>query len=457
MQLKKIVDSPCGIRYMLDQLDLQSGYARRWLLDRGMMTSADEILAEYDRLRRFMAYVESLEPTLLHTLLFKLQALKDIRTTIKNLSQRATLDDIELFEVKHLAILSTDVFQLLRAADMHEVVCVPNLEEVISILDPDGMKIATFYVYDSYCAELRELRNKIRLHPEQEDLLFEANEIEATVRADLCKKLFPYAAVIEQAQAALAQLDVILAKARQIQSIGLTVPGVSVNGTTCYRDLFHPQVKASLANDNRLFQPVDIQFDHTPTLITGANMGGKTVVLKTLTLCQYLFQFGFGIPASGAEIAVRDEIFFCIGDEQSIERGLSSFAAEMKNIDAVIKASRQQKRILALIDEPARTTNPTEGSALVEALIKVLDGRDMSLVLTTHYDINPGHAHCLRVKGFVDGRMNYTLVEVDGGEVPHEALNIAESLDIDRQWISEARRLLETAAAPHHIVKQQLI
>jgi len=457
MQLKKIVDSPCGIRYMLDQLDLQSGYARRWLLDRPMMTSADEILAEYDRLRRFLAYVESLEPTHLHTLLFKLQGLKDIRTTIKNLSQRATLDDIELFEVKHLAILSTDVFHLLRAADMHEVVCVPDLEEVISILDPDGMKIATFYVYDSYCAELRELRNKIRLHPEQEDLLFEANEIEASVRADLCKKLFPYAAVIEQAQAALAQLDVILAKARQIQSIGLTIPGVSINGTTCYKDLFHPQVKASLANDNRSFQPVDIQFDHTPTLITGANMGGKTVVLKTLTLCQYLFQFGFGIPASGAEIAVRDDVFFCIGDEQSIERGLSSFAAEMKNIDAVIKASRQNKKILALIDEPARTTNPTEGSALVEALIKVLDGRDMSLVLTTHYDINPGHAHCLRVKGFEDGRMNYTLVEVDGGEVPHEALNIAESLDIDRQWISEARRLLETAAAPHHIVKQQLI
>ena len=457
MQLKKIVDSPCGIRYMLDQLDLQSGYARRWLLDRPMMTSADEILAEYDRLHRFLAYVESLEPTHLHTLLFKLQGLKDIRTTIKNLSQRATLDDIELFEVKHLAILSTDVFHLLRAADMHEVVCVPDLEEVISILDPDGMKIATFYVYDSYCAELRELRNKIRLHPEQEDLLFEANEIEASVRADLCKELFPYAAVIEQAQAALAQLDVILAKARQIQSIGLTIPGVSINGTTCYKDLFHPQVKASLANDNRSFQPVDIQFDHTPTLITGANMGGKTVVLKTLTLCQYLFQFGFGIPASGAEIAVRDDVFFCIGDEQSIERGLSSFAAEMKNIDAVIKASRQNKKILALIDEPARTTNPTEGSALVEALIKVLDGRDMSLVLTTHYDINPGHAHCLRVKGFEDGRMNYTLVEVDGGEVPHEALNIAESLDIDRQWISEARRLLETAAAPHHIVKQQLI
>ena len=46
-------------------------------------------------------------------------------------------------------------------------------------------------------------------------------------------------------------------------------------------------------------------------MITGANMGGKTVVLKTLTLCQYLFQYGFGIPAQSADIAVKDEVFFC--------------------------------------------------------------------------------------------------------------------------------------------------
>ena len=96
-------------------------------------------------------------------------------------------------------------------------------------------------------------------------------------------------------------------------------------------------------------------------------MGGKNVVLKTLTLCQYLFQYGVGIPAKNADIAVKDEVYFCIGDEQSIEKGLSSFAAEMKNIDAVIKASRGKRKLLALIDEPARTTNPKEGTALVSA------------------------------------------------------------------------------------------
>jgi hypothetical protein len=66
--------------------------------------------------------------------------------------------------------------------------------------------------------------------------------------------------------------------------------------------------------------------------------------------------------------------------------------------------------------------------------------------MTTHYDIEPGDAHCLRVKGLVDGEMDYSLVEVHDGEVPHEALNIAHSLNIDSQWLNEARRLLGDAS-----------
>ena len=143
-------------------------------------------------------------------------------------------------------------------------------------------------------------------------------------------------------------------------------------------------------------------------------------------------------------MTVVDDVYFCIGDEQSVEKGLSSFAAEMKKIDAVIRASREDRKILALIDEPARTTNPTEGAALVTALLKVLSGKRMSLVMTTHYDIEPGKARCLRVKGFENGQMNYQLVEVRDGEVPHEALNIAQSLGIDAEWISAAREILNS-------------
>ena len=430
---------------MIDQLELQSGYARRWLLDTEMMTRAEDIVACYDALHHFVEFVERVDKIHIDTLLFKLQGLKDIRTTIRNLAGKQVLDDIELFEVKHLAILAGDVAKLLKQHDLDSVVAIPPLDQVIHILDPDGMKIATFYIYDSYCEQLKQLRSQMRQHPDQQDdLILQADALEDSVRADLSERLRPFATAIEQAQLALARTDVLMAKAMQMRAMGLTFPELSLDGMCRYEGIFHPQVQAAVTSHGRKYQPVDIAYGLQPTLITGANMGGKTVVLKTLTLCQLLFQFGFGIPAAQARIDVKDEIYFCIGDEQSVEKGLSSFAAEMKNIDAVIKASRMNKKLLALIDEPARTTNPTEGAALVSALLRVLDGKDMSLVMTTHYDIEPGKAHCLRVKGFENGEMDYRLVEVRDGEVPHEALNIAQNLGIDTEWIETARAMLAT-------------
>ena len=438
---------------MLDKLELQSGFARRSLLDMEMFTDTADIQGSYDVLRHFARFLETTDRARVTTLLFKLQALKDIRTTIKNLEQHATLDDIELFELKHLAILAVDVKKLLTEHGMERVVEIPDLDKVVDILDPDGLKIATFYVYDSYCQQLKDLRVQMRQHPElQDELLLEAGELELEVRTGLSKQLCAFAPVIRQALTALAQIDIYLAKAAQMKQMGLCFPVISTDGTTRYRGLFHPQVKEALEANARQFQPVDISFDLKPTLITGANMGGKTVVLKTVTLCQYLFQFGFGIPATNAVIDVKSQVFFCIGDEQSVEKGLSSFAAEMRNIDAVIKASRKERKLLALIDEPARTTNPTEGAALVAALLQVLATADMSLILTTHYDIEPGEARCLRVKGFEDGVMNYSLIEVHDGEVPHEALNIAEALGIDTQWISQARTMIDIHAKNNRLL-----
>ena len=443
MQLRDHIESPCGLRYVFEQLELQSGYTRRWMLDMPMMRTGEEIAQSYATLRQFVDFIGRVDTPYINTLQFRLQGLKDIRTTIKNLENKAVLDDIELFEVKHLAILAVDVAERLKAHEMDNAVEVPDLNEVITILDPDGLKMATFYVYDSYCQELRDLRAQMRQHPDkQEDLLLECAEIEEGVRRDLSKQLYRFAKPLEEAQMALARIDMNLAKALQMKQLGLCFPTISKDDTSHYEAMFHPQVKDALAQRKRAFQPVSLTFGQKPTLITGANMGGKTVVLKTLTLCQYLFQYGFGIPAKKADISVKDEIFFCIGDEQSIEKGLSSFAAEMKNIDAVIKASRENRKIVALIDEPARTTNPTEGTALVSALVKVLRGDNVSLVMTTHYDIEPTDARCLHVKGFESGTMNYELVEVQDGEVPHEALNIAESLGIDAEWISEARGIL---------------
>lgn len=445
MRLKQLIDQPCGLKYMLDNLDTHSGYTRRMLLDTEMPENSIFIENNYKILNEFYNVVTQKEnQNQINNLQFKLCNLKEIQGTINHLKSKYVLDDIELFEVKHLALLSLDIQLIMNNLQLNESVFIPNLEEVVKILDPDGMKIATFYIYDSYSPRLSELRRMMKVNEDFDEALFnEANSIEDEIRAKLSMQLSRFADELEAAQKSLAFIDLNLAKAYQMIKYNLCFPTISENGETEYVGMFNPEVKDALEQRNSTFQPVDISFWNKPTLITGANMGGKTVVLKTLTLCQYMFQFGFGIPAAKANIAVKDAIYFCIGDEQSIEKGLSSFAAEMKKIDAVIKASRRNGKILALVDEPARTTNPKEGTALVSALVKVLEVENVSLVMTTHYDIEPTDSRRLRVKGFEDGKMNYELMEVKDGEVPHEALNIAESLGIDEEWIEIAKKIIE--------------
>ena len=102
------IESPCGLRYVFEQLELQAGYTRRWMLDMPMMRTGEEIAQSYAVLRQFVDFIDRVDTPYINTIQFRLQGLKDIRTTIKNLGHPAVLDDIELFEVKHLAILAVD-------------------------------------------------------------------------------------------------------------------------------------------------------------------------------------------------------------------------------------------------------------------------------------------------------------------------------------------------------------
>lgn len=442
MRLKQLIDSPCGLKYMIDNLDTHSGYTRRLLLDTEMPKDEFEIKTKYQILKEFYNVVNQKENlNQINTLQFKLCNLKEIQSTINHLKNKYILDDIELFEVKHLAILASDIQVIIEKLHLDDCVFIPNLEDVVSILDPDGMKISTFYIYDSYNERLKELRRLMKGRDEFDEALFvEASSIEDEVRAKLSMRLSKYADDLEAAQKALAFIDLNLAKAFQMIKMNLVFPIISRDGETEYEGLFNPEIKEIL---DEKFQPIDIRFGTHPTIIMGTNMGGKTVVLKTLALCQYLFQYGFGIPAAEAKIMIQNDLFLCTTDEQSVRKGLSSFAAEMKNINEIVNTSRMKSNFLALIDEPARTTNPTEGTALVSALVKVLQEKQMSLIIVTHYNINTYNNRCLRVRGFENGRMNYEIVEVKNGEVPHEALNIAESLGVDSEWLEEARRVVE--------------
>lgn len=433
MKFREIVESPCGIRYLFDELGLQSGYARKVLLDREMMVDSDQIDAAYARLRTYFNLVVS-DRRRVEDMRFRLQGLRDISGTLSALAEGATLDEIEFFEIKHMAMLAE------KLSDA------TYLDSVIGILDPDGLKIGTFYLYDSYSVELRRLRAAVEVDPDdaqtQELLVNEEDRLKKVIS----DKLRPYARQLSETLREMAELDISLAMAVQMNVEGLEIP--SSGSETKITGMFHPGVRAVLRAKGREFQAVDFAFKRgEPATVIGANMGGKTVALKTLCMLQYLYQFGFGLPVASAVMTPFDDIRFCIGDEQDEKTGLSSFAAEMQRIDRAVAAVQQGGRVLLLVDEPARTTNPVEGTALVSALLELLaDKPNLALVMTTHYTVE--HAgQCWRVQGLLPGSkgrtMDYRLVPTASHEVPHEALNIARELGIDPHWIELADTIMK--------------
>ncbi|MEG0517676.1 MAG: hypothetical protein RR555_02245 [Bacteroidales bacterium] len=484
MTFKSFIDSPCGIRYMYDTLKLQSPCGRKMLLESRMMRSIKEVEKSYSELREMYDLTGCKQAV--NSLLEKLHCLRDISGTIARVKMGAVLDDIELFEVKYLAILAEDMREAVAKMGIKSMK-LPDLRQVVNILDPNGLKICSFYVYDAYSAELREVRSTIKgiqsrleagekeaqktvysvlerevrlqrqdhelqnpnhaeesgLRSRLQDLTGRMLELEGEIRRELSGSLKKFADDLDSALRELAKLDVLLAKSLQIREMDLCFPEISMDCKTFYKGMFHPQIKEVLQNKGKEFISIDIEFALEPVTIIGANMGGKTVVLKMTALCQLLFQFGFGIPAQEAYVDIKNNMLLCIGDEQNDLSGLSSFAAEIKAIDHVLCRVKRGERILALIDEPARTTNPVEGTALVSGLLRVLHKKEVSVLLTTHYNIEENFYKRLRVRGLNNGVMDYRLQEVFSGEIPHEAVEIAKSLEIDKEWIGETIKVLK--------------
>ena len=150
-----------------------------------------------------------------------------------------------------------------------------------------------------------------------------------------------------------------------------------------------------------------------------------------------------------------DEIQTSIGDEQDELSGLSSFAAEMLRINEIVERVKAGKRVLVLIDELARTTNPLEGRAIVNGVVSFLTEYGAMSLVTTHYSRIVAPCRKLRVRGFVEEKIqgqvtwknindfiDYSLEEDQGGEVPHEALRIAALLGVDKMLLERAEESL---------------
>ncbi|WP_314006421.1 endonuclease MutS2 [uncultured Streptococcus sp.] len=223
-----------------------------------------------------------------------------------------------------------------------------------------------------------EPREVVKLSEEIASLRADERYEMLRILQEISERVRPHAVEIANDAWIIGHLDLIRAKVRFIQEMQAVVPKLSEQEEIQLLQVRHPLVKNAVAND------IHFGKDLTAIVITGPNTGGKTIMLKTLGLTQVMAQSGFPILADkGSRVAVFDQIFADIGDEQSIEQSLSTFSSHMTNIVQILGQVNQNS--LLLLDELGAGTDPQEGAALAMAILEDLRLRQVKTMATTHY------------------------------------------------------------------------
>ncbi len=460
-----------------------------------------ELEREVAAVNRLNAMVKDKQPQLIEALT-QLARLRELRGTFSRLDKNDLLDDTEFFELKsslNIFYRLSKLTDLLRAADIF----LEDTSVAAALLNPDGKYNPSFHIYSSYSSALAEIRarkkelerqisqsagaERATLLQQRSFVIAEEDQEEDRIRRDLGAKLAEWLPQMKHNTEACGLLDFRLAKADLANRWGGALPVIlDEDCPAIITNAKNPQVSALLKNQGLEFTPLSIELRSGSTVLSGANMGGKSVALKTFFLALLMTQLGYLPVCERLQTPLYDFFAFEASLEGDVFRGLSSFGLEAVKIRDHYRRSQTQRGLIVL-DEPCRGTNPSEATAIVQALCNQYGASDSSFLIATHYHVSPKPGiRFYQVKGInpevlstlestqgknhvpqadsssqtagvsafalhtqredlirvrkIQNLMDYQLEEVDGlHPTPSGAIKIAELLGVDEALISEMK------------------
>lgn len=407
-----------------------------------------------------------------------LMQLRDIRATVGQLKEQA-LDQVELFELKRYLLLLRGLaadFDQLQASAHWEGLLLRDVPEALAILDPENSGNPAFSLRDQWSAELAEARAEKQaiekriaqaageareaLLLQRTAIVLRESEAEQRLCAKLSEKLTPYAETLTHSLDTLGHLDLLLAKAALVKELGGVQPALT-DRELSFGNMVHPAIRDSLKHQGAAFTPLSLSLAPGAAVLTGANMGGKSVCLKTLALNVYLVHCGLFPFAERAAVPFFDSLCLIRGEGEDGREGLSSFGGELMAADAAARAV-QQGFCLVLFDEFARGTNPAEAVKLQQGALSYFDASGSVCLFVTHYEAVAARAsrrfltRGIRDMNVAEGRrmieagadkltilrrfMDYGIEEITDAAVPQKALSVAELLGVEEGLLQAIRK-----------------
>lgn len=464
-----------GLKFVLDLLEPACPYGTKRLKNLHIYLPEEkaELEAELENVAVLRQALDQ-APEAVELVRHSLSTLKDVSGSLKN-CKVGSLTEVELFELTAFALRMKELIPRVQAlpdfARLSGMDFVP-VEEALAVLDPGGSGRLSFYVEDSRTPALQASRREKRalekqLHApgaDRAELLarrLTAAKAEEEALGDIYRAmslaLRPLLPGLEQNAQAAGRLDAGLCKALLARRFSGVCPKLG-GQTLCLQEAENPRIAEALAARGQQFTPITIEMPKGVTVLTGANMGGKSVAMKTVTLNVALALMGFFVFCKQAQIPLFRRIELINRDLSSTEGGLSSFGGEILRFNEAAARLKAGGPVFMAMDEFARGTNAQEGAAIARGVVKYLADKDAVVLLATHYDGTAEYAaRHYQVRGLrrmedrqlprpkdakagialISEYMDYGLISVDkGAECPRDALRICRILGMDDEILN---------------------